>query len=140
MSKNIYKSNLRLFGLTLFTVILAGCFLSVSGKFRLRGDSPLPRWVALPQGMTRDQVSVTIIEYEPMFTSKSKEIFIVKDNRGKVIQKEVGYGYWHPDSARKKIPAATFPNWTIIEVNGTKEVYEQSEKNDLLKIVKKPLN
>ncbi|MGO9243562.1 MAG: hypothetical protein ACLP0A_11440 [Verrucomicrobiia bacterium] len=56
------------------------------------------------------------------------------------IQEEIGCGYWHPDSEREKAPAGTFPNWVVIEVKGTKEVYEQSEPNDFLKIVKKPLS
>jgi hypothetical protein len=49
----------------------------------------------------------------------------------------MGYGYWHPDSEREKTPAGTYPNWVVIEVNGMKDTYEQSEANDLLKIVKK---
>lgn len=52
----------------------------------------------------------------------------------------MGQGYWHPDSEREKAPASTYPNWVIIEVNGIKDVYEQSEHNDLLRVVKKPLN
>jgi hypothetical protein len=64
--------------------------------------------------------------------------FVVRDKRnGRIIQKAIGYGYWYPDSEREKAPAGTHPNWSIIEVNGTKEIYEQSEANDLLKIVKK---
>jgi hypothetical protein len=68
---------------------------------------------------------------------------VIRDKRRwffQKIQEELGYGYWHPDSEREKAPAGIYPKWVIIEVKGTKEVYEQSEPNDFLKIVKKPLS
>jgi len=83
-------------------------------------------------------VSVSITTYEATTTPQWKERFVVRDSKsGRIIQEVIGTGYWHPDSEREKAPAGTYPNWVIIEVNGTKEVYEQSEKNDLLKIVKR---
>ncbi len=128
----------------LFAIVLAGLTVScdrngeVSGIFRLRDDSPLPSWVALPPGTTRDAVSVTITTYEATTSPQWKERFLVRDRKsGQIIQEAMGVGYWHPDSERLKAPAATYPNWVIIEVSGTKEVYEQSEANDLLKIVKR---
>ena len=110
----------------------------VSAYFRLREDSPLPSWVLLPPGTTRDEVSVKITTYEATTNPTWKEKFEVRDKRnGRIIQDALGSGYWHPDSEREKAPAGTYPNWVIIEVNGKKDVYEQSGLNDLLKIVKK---
>jgi len=110
----------------------------IGAIFRLRDDSPLPSWVSLPPGTSRDQVSVTITRYEATTTPQWKERLVVRNKTsGRIIQEIIGTGYWHPDSEREKAPAGTYPNWVIIEVNGTKEVYEQSEANDLLKIVKK---
>jgi hypothetical protein len=110
----------------------------VSGKFRLREDSLLPSWLTLPAGTTRDAVSVTITSYERTGPPTWLVKFEVRDKRsGRIIQKVMGTGYWHPDSEREKAPAGTFPNWIVIEINGMKDVYEQSEFNDLLKIVKK---
>ena len=110
----------------------------IGAVFRLSSDSPLPSWVSLPTGVGRDQLSITITRYEATTTPKWKVRFVVRGARQGVLQEEIGYGYWHPDSKREKIPAGTYPNWVIIEVKGTKEVYEQSEANDLLRIVKKP--
>ena len=112
----------------------------VSGYFRLRDDSPLPSWVVLPTGTTRDQVGVKITIYEATTTLQWKVRFEIQDKRRwvfKTIQEDLGYGYWHPDSLRKNPPGGTYPNWIVIEAKGTKEVYESSEANDLLKIVKK---
>jgi hypothetical protein len=114
-----------------------------SAYFRLSDDSPLPSWVVLPAGVNRSQLSVTITVYEATTTPKWKLRFVVRDNSRlifKTIQEETGYGYWHPDSLRKNPPGGSFPNWIIVEVKGTQEVYQQSKLNDLLKIVKKPLS
>jgi hypothetical protein len=128
----------------LFALALVGLTVScdrngsISAIFRLREDSPLPSWVALPPGTTRDEVSVTITTYEATTTPQWKERFVVRNKTsGQIIQEVIGSGYWHPDSEREKAPAGIYPNWVIIEVNGTNEVYEQSEANDLLKIVKR---
>ena len=132
--------------ITMFLVVLCVLMSScvdrhgvIGAYFRLRDDSPLPTWIVLPPGITRDQVDVEIVRYEATSTPKCKVRFIISDKNKKVLQEEIGYMIWHPDSEQKARPAGTFPNWSIIEVKGTKEVYEQSEMNDLLRIVKKPL-
>jgi hypothetical protein len=98
---------------------------AVSAYLRLSEDSPLPSWVTLPPGITRDEVSVTITSYESTTTPSWKEKFEVRDKRnGRIIQQAMGTGYWHPDSEREKAPAGTYPNWVIVEVNGKKDVYQ----------------
>ena len=89
--------------------------------------------------MKRDQVSVTLTDYEQA-TPGWKVRFEFRDKRKwffSKIQEEWGHGDWHPESLRKNPPGGTYPNWIIIDVNGTNEVYEHSERNDLRKIVKK---
>lgn len=134
----------------IISIFLVGIFTScsdgygvISGRFRLRDDSPLPSWLILPKGIDRDQVSVTIIIYEPTSGANTgKARFIVKKKHQFVntIQEQIGSWRWHPDSLQQKAPANTYPNWIIIEVNGTNDVYEQSALNDLLRVVRKPLN
>jgi hypothetical protein len=83
-------------------------------------------------------VSVTITVYESTTSPQWKEKYVVMDKRsGRVIREALGSGYWHPDSAREKAPAGTYPNWVVAEVNGMQDTYEQSERNDLVRIVKK---
>jgi len=89
--------------------------------------------------MSHDQVKVEIVQYETTFTPKCKVRCVVSDKQGRIFQEQIGYMSWHPASLREKTPAGTYPNWTVVEVKGTKEVYEQSEANDLLGIVNKPL-
>jgi biotin synthase-related radical SAM superfamily protein len=92
----------------------------------------------LPAGIARSNVSVAITIYESTTTPQWKERFVMVDKRnGRVIQEAFGSGRWHPDSDREKSPAGTYPNWVIAEVNGTQDNYEQSGRDDLLRIVKK---
>ncbi|HZM06313.1 MAG TPA: hypothetical protein VFC44_25210 [Candidatus Saccharimonadales bacterium] len=114
----------------------------VSGIFTLREDSPLPSWFVLPKELRRDQVAVTITEYESTTSNVWKVRVTVRRKHHwifGVIQEHWGTVDWHPDSSRERTPAAEYPNWVVIKIGGTKEVYEQSEANNLLKIVKKPL-
>jgi hypothetical protein len=134
--KHIFLA-LALLGLTVSCVDRHGV---MEATFRLRDDSPLPSWFTLPSGKSRNQVSVTITDYEATTIPGWKVRFVIRDNRHwffNTIQEQMGIGYWHPDSLRQNPPGGTYPHWIIIEVNGTKEVYEQSEANDLLTIVKK---
>jgi hypothetical protein len=113
----------------------------IGAIFSLSDGSPLPSWFALPSGMSRDQISVTITRYEATTTAAWKMRIVVQDKKTwRVLQRASGYGYWHPSSERERAPAAVYPHWIVIEASGTKEVYEQSAPNNLLKIVNKPLD
>jgi len=132
---------IRIFGILVALCLVVSCDKHgvIGAYFRLRDDSPLPKWLVLPPGMTHDQVKIEIVRYEATFTPKCKVRFVVSDNQGHILQEQIGYMSWHPASLREKIPAGTYPNWTVVEVKGTNQVYEQSEANDLLRIVNKPL-
>jgi hypothetical protein len=108
---------------------------AIGAIFGLSKDSPLPRWCLLPPGVTRDQVEVKITEYEATTSPKWKVRFQVRDRSGKILYDKIGLARWRSDSERKRAPAATYPNWIVIEVDNTKEDYEQSGPDDLLKIV-----
>jgi hypothetical protein len=133
-------------GLALVMLVIKFCGKWPEAIFRLRDDSPLPAWTVLPAGVSRDQVSVIITDYERTTGTSSNsgwdvrcEVRYKRWRLSRKIQTERGYGYWHPESLRKQTPGGTYPNWIVIEVKGIKEVYEHNAANDLLKIVMKPL-
>ena len=109
----------------------------IEAMFRLRPDSPLPSWLLLPAGFKPKDAQIAITDYEATTMSEWKVKFVIRDKAtGQRLPDVMGIGYWHPDSER--VPQPIYPNWIVIQVNGIKDVYQQSEANDLLKIVKKP--
>ncbi len=136
------KKILLVLALLGLTISCADRYGMIGAIFRLREDSPLPCWVVLPKGVSRDQVSVHITRYDEYIGTKCLVRIEVKRWHLITLQTEMGAMSWHPDSKPKKTPAGTFsqetyPSWSIIEVNGTEEVYEKSERGNLLRIVKK---
>lgn len=134
---------LKALGILILLCLTVSCFDRhgvIGAIFRLRDDSTLPQWFVLPSGMSRGQVNIEIVRYEATFTPKCKVRFVISDKQSHVLQEKLGYMWWHPDSEREDRPAGTLPSWSIIEVDGIKEVYEKSERNELLRIVEKPLN
>jgi hypothetical protein len=130
---------------TLFLAMLVATSCSVDrhgvigANFRLRKESPLPSWLTLPEDVDPKTVRIKINRYEATAGKKWKVRVIVHTDAGRTLADKIGYSYWHSQSEKEARPAGTFPNWTIFEIEGTKDVYEQSEFNDLLKIVDKPL-
>src|ERR1035437_4992802 len=104
---------LRIFGLLVVLCLAVSCvdrYGVIGAIFRLRDDSPLPCWVVLPPGTTRDEVRVTITRYEATTTPQWKVRFVVRNKRTWwMIQEAIGYGYWHPDSV-EKVTENIYPN------------------------------
>jgi len=116
--------------LSIIVCVCSGC---VSGNFKLDPQSRLPAWFHNKNNIPREKLDVDIIEYETTTSPKAKVKVIISSN-GKTIEKAEGLYWYHPKSLKKKIPAEP-PNWCIYEINGTQEIYEQREENNILRIV-----
>ena len=57
---------------------LTGC---IGSTFQLASVGRLPKWMALPPGLTRKDVSVTLNLYTPLRGPEAK--FVLKDRKGK---------------------------------------------------------
>jgi hypothetical protein len=66
--------------LCIFSCGITGC---VESSFDLANESRLPRSIALPPGLTRKDVSVTLNFYAPLRGPDAK--FILKDKKGKKL-------------------------------------------------------
>ena len=125
-------------GVVISALILCSCGEPISGVFQLRTNSPLPAFVSsITNGVNATLSKVRIYHYEATTSPKWKVKFVLEDNNGRTLLEKTGTGNWHPDSLAQGTPAMRRPNWVIIEVDGTRDVYEQSESNNLLIIVKK---
>lgn len=108
----------------------------VSGRFVLDRSSRLPIWFKLPQTVPRDDIAVQITVYEPTTSDQGKvSVSVMYSNQ--VLDRAVGVWRWHPESVRSGRPANP-PNWIMCEIRGTVEIYEQAERNDVLRIVDRP--
>ena len=122
-----------LFLILALSIIFCACSGCVSGEFRLDPQSRLPRWFHNTNNIPREKLDVEIIEYETTTSPKAKVKVIISSN-GKIIEKAQGLCWYHPESLKKEFPSVP-PSWSIYEINGTQEIYEHKEKNNILKIV-----
>jgi hypothetical protein len=90
---------------------ITGCLES---SFQLASESRPPRWMALPPGLTRADVSVTLNYYSTLRGGDAK--FILRDRRGKKLAEVKG--------KEKNCPFTGYPAYTAVVVNGTAEIIE----------------
>ena len=121
----------------LMAIVFTGCSGGgmISGNFILASESPLPVWVKMPQNMSRTQIVATIDSYERVFTETGSVIIKVATTDGKVLQRAKGKWKWHPKSFKPGSKSPEYPNWVVITINNTREIYEQKQPGDVLWIV-----
>jgi hypothetical protein len=92
---------------------ITGC---IESSFHLASESRLPRWIALPPGLTRKDVSVTLNYYSTLSTLADDAKFILRDKKGKKLTEVKGKVKHHPWTG--------YPAYTAVVVNGTAEIIE----------------
>jgi hypothetical protein len=100
--------------LFIFSWVAIGCLES---SFRLSGDSKLPNWVAVPSGLNRADVSVTL-NYYGTYGNNAK--FIIKDLAGKTLASVDGKIICHTEPSN-------YPSYELVAANGTSEVIEHRQ-------------
>src|ERR1700744_4562101 len=119
---------LCLIAITLLGSMLVGCEEFPESTFKLASDSRFPRWITLPPGVTRTQVSLTLSYYiKPWGSSAS---FTLRGPKGTVLQTVVG-------KVRCKEPLQSggpghqsdsgYPYYEAISVNGVTEIMEHKK-------------
>ena len=101
--------------LCIASCVISGCLES---SFQLANESRLPRWDALPPGLSRADVSVTL-NYYTTFPGANDAKFILKTRWGKKLSEVEGkvkcqypYSGW------------SYPGYDAVVVNGTTEILE----------------
>ena len=116
--------------LTIVSLTMLGCLEST---FRLASESRLPKWVTLPAGVSRVDVSLNVSYYTTL--SGGKAVFTLLDKSKQAIQKASG-----KDECRKPfqltnssqgVPSG-YPNYTAVTVGGITEILEQKKPEDIL--------
>jgi hypothetical protein len=104
---------------------IRGC---VESQFTLDADSRLPKWIAVPAGVSRNELTVRIRYYVPPFSVDNTEIELLGKN-GATLFKTTGEHCWHPVMEAKKNKYGGFdpgsePHYVYIRANGALEVVE----------------
>ncbi len=104
---------------------IVGCEYFPESTFHLASESRLPKWITLPPGVTRADVSLTMSYYiEPW---GRKATFVLRDKKDRILtkvhSKEKGY-----EPLQLKNPPKGFdpgyPAYEVITVNGITEIIE----------------
>ena len=133
------KKYVLFFALTISCYAMVGCEYFPESTFELASESRLPKWFALPSGLTRDNVSIAMSYYvKPWGRSAT---FILRDNKGKILSKVHGKekGY---EPLQLKIPPKGFdvgyPAYEIITVNGITDIVEHRKMEPIFYVTDDP--
>ena len=128
-----------LLALVVFFGVSRGCEYIPESMFRLASESRLPKWITLPSGLTRADVSITITYYIVPWGGRS--VFILRDSKGKTLEKVYGKDKCGKPLQLKNPPQgfqSGYPNYEIDAVNGITEIFEQRKPEDILYVTDDP--
>jgi hypothetical protein len=116
-----------------------GCEWLPESTFELANESRLPKWITLPPGLTRADVSITMSYYVMPWGSSAK--FILQDTKGKILTKAGGKVKGLEPLQLKHPPHGFppgYPSYSIINVNGITEIIEHRKMEPIFYITDDP--
>lgn len=123
--------------LTILTI--KGCEFFPESTFSLASDSRLPKWVTVPAGLTRADVSLTMSYY--IWPWEPGALFILRDKNGQVIKKEGGKTRCREPFQLKNPPQgfpSGYPAYEAITVNGITEIIEHKKMEPIFYVTDDP--
>jgi hypothetical protein len=117
------------------TIIYQGLRMFPESAFQLANESRLPKWITLPPGLTRADVSITM----SYFTWPGAG-FVLRDAKGKTLQKVDGYERCSNFQLRNPPPGFPpgYPRYTEIVVKGTTELIEHRKMEPIFYVTDDP--
>lgn len=95
---------------------MTGC---IESSFQLAPESRLPKWIVIPPGRTRADVSVEMTYYTPPLGVK----FRLRDKNGRTLATAKG----KCRDSNPKQPGFVYPAYEEVTVNGTTEIIEHKK-------------
>ena len=102
-----------------------GCGFLPEASFQLASDSRLPKWITIPTGLTRADVSLTMNYYVKPWGRSAQ--FVLRDKNGRIIKKEDGkMRCKEPFQLKNRSQglSSDYPAYEAITVNGITEIIE----------------
>ena len=109
---------------------LRGC---VESEFQLAPESRLPKWFQIPEGLSRQDVSVTITYYT---SGKAKIILLGPGPDYKVLDEVIGSIRWHPLTEKRGF--TKYPRYSYLKVKDIEELIEHRWHGNILYVVDYP--
>lgn len=116
-----------------------GCGWFPESTFELASESRLPKWITLPRGLTRADVSLSMSYY--VWPWGSRATFILRDAKGKTLAKVNGkVRDLGPNQLKESRPgsAAGYPSYEVITVNGMTEIIEHRKMEPIFYVTDDP--
>jgi hypothetical protein len=130
-----------LFG-TMLAIICStnmGCEFFAESTFSLASESRLPKWITLPPGVARADVSLTWSYYPPLWVTDTQ--FILRDTNKHTIEKENGKERclrpFQLQNPPKGFPPG-YPKYDAVTVKGVTEIFEQRKLEPFLYVTDDP--
>src|ERR1051326_2602976 len=130
---------LLLVALIISVSAIIGCEWFPESTFELASESRSPNWVALPPGLTRADVSITMNYY--ILPWGSSAIFILRDKHGKMLAKVKGKVKGSEPLQLKHPPPGFptgYPEYEVVTANGTTEIIEHRKLETIFYVTDDP--
>jgi hypothetical protein len=125
-------------GITL-ALTLTGCEYFPESTFKLANESRPPKWVALPPGLPRANISISMSYYSDPWGRHAT--FVLQDKANRVLEKVKGnvacYGPFHLNNPRPGF-APGYPTYEFITVDGVSEMIEHRKMEPVFYISDDP--
>jgi hypothetical protein len=112
-----------------------GCEWIPESTFELASDSRLPKWITIPPGLARADVSITMSYYSMPWGRSAT--FILKDKKGRVLTKVNGKDKGSEPLQLEHPPPGFppgYPAYEVITVNGITEIIEHRKMEPIFYI------
>jgi hypothetical protein len=141
----VMKTFMRIDKYLLFVALTISCFAIVGceyfpeSTFELASESRLPKWITLPPGLIRADVSITMSYYDNPWGSNVKVILhdAKKQILTKVYGKEKDAGPFQLKHPPQGFPPG-YPLYEIITVNGITEIIEHRKMEPIFYVTDDP--
>jgi hypothetical protein len=115
-----------------------GCEYLPESTFQLASESRLPKWITLPPGMIRADVSITMSYYIVPWGSRS--VFLLQDAKGKTLEKVYGKekcALFYPKDPPPGFPPG-YPAYQEVTVDDTTELIEHRKMEPVFYVTDDP--
>jgi hypothetical protein len=105
---------------------MTGCEYFPESTFQLAPDSRLPKWITLPPGIARTQVSIEMNYYSNLWGSDTT--FVLRDAKHQTLRKIYGKVKCNePILIKGRTGETGYPSYQVITVNGMSEIVEHKK-------------